>query len=181
MGQRIIVKRYAEAFVDYARAAIGLPKTVEEAKALKAIMRDNTEFYQIISSPSLSLSEKYNFIDMVFEGRFSKEFGYLAKLAVEKQRTDLLFDMLDYIRATYSHEEEQDVVLKSAYPLDLDDVQKIKERLEQKLKKKLRLYLELDPSLIAGVQVVIGTNVIDGSLKRRLEELGNKIEAARMG
>lgn len=181
MGQRIIVKRYAEAFVDCAAQTMDREKTVDEIKALKAIMRDNTEFYQILSGPSLTVTEKFEFIDKIFEGRFSQELNQFVKLVVEKQRTALLFDMLDYIRVNYSHGEEVDAVLKSAYPLDLDVVQKIKEELEKKFNKKLHLYLDLDGELLGGVQVTIGNTVIDGSLKRRLEDLGEKIKAAGMG
>lgn len=180
MGQRIIIKRYAEAYVHYARKSLGLEKTVEEAKALKAIMRDNTEFYQILSSPSLTLTEKFGFVDKVFEGRFSQEMSQLVKLAVEKQRVAQLFDMLDYIRINYSHGEEVDAVLKSAYPLDLDVVQQIKDELEKKFNEKLHLYLDLDGTLLGGVQVTIGNTVIDGSLRRRLEDLGEKIKTAGM-
>jgi F-type H+-transporting ATPase subunit delta len=180
MGLRIVAKRYAEAFVDYAKGSVGLERAVDEVKALKAIMRDNTEFYQILSSPSLTLAEKFEFVDAVFAGRFSRELSQFVKLVVEKQRAALLFDMLDYIRVNYSHGEETDAVLRSAYPLDLDVVQRIEKALEKKYNKKLHFYLDLDAELLGGVQVIIGNTVIDGSLKRRLEDLAEKVKMARM-
>lgn len=177
-GQGIIAKRYAEAYADYARRAIGLEKAVEEVKSLKTIMRDNIAFYQMLSSPALTLTEKFEFVDRVFEGRFSTELGQFVKLVIEKRRSDLLFDMLDYIRVNYSHGEELDAVLKSAYPLDLDDIGKIKAALEKKFNRKIHLYLGLDTELLGGAQVIIGNTVIDGSLKKRLEDLGEKIKIA---
>lgn len=180
MGLRIVVKRYAEALIDYAGKDIGIPKIVEEVKALKTIMRSNSEFYQVLSSPSLSLTEKFDFIDKVCEGRFSQELSQFLKLVVEKHRAALLFDMLEYVRVNYSRGEEMDAVLKSAYPLDLDIVQEIKEKLEKRFQKKLHLYMDLDTDLLAGAQVTIGNTVIDGSLKKRLEDLRDKIKAARM-
>ncbi|MCX5716689.1 MAG: ATP synthase F1 subunit delta [Candidatus Omnitrophica bacterium] len=181
MGQRIVVKRYAEAFAEYAAQVPGLKQVVEEVKALKAVIRDNPEFCQMLSSPALTLAEKYEFIDKVFEGRFSQEISHLVKVITEKRHVDLLFDMLEYIRVNYSYGEEISAVLKSADILDLDDIRQIKERLEKKLQKKLRLYLDLDPDLLAGIQITVGTTVIDGSLKRRLEELREKVKSARMG
>lgn len=180
MGQRIIVKRYAEAFADYSRGTIGLENALEEIRVLKGIMRDAPEFYKALSSPQLTLAEKFDFIDRVCKCGFSQELSQFLKLIVEKQRVPLLFDMLDYLRVNYSHGEAVDAVLKSAYPLDLDVVRKIEEKLEAKFKKRLHFYMELDARIMGGVEVTIGSSVIYGSLKSRLEELGKKIKAARM-
>jgi F-type H+-transporting ATPase subunit delta len=92
----------------------------------------------------------------------------------------MLFDILDYIIINYAHGEETPAVLKSAYPLDLEDVQRVKENLEKKFKRKVRLYLDLDGELLGGLQITMGNTVIDGSLKRRLEDLREKIKAARL-
>ncbi len=180
MGTRIITKRYAEAFVYYAKRTIGINRCIEEVKALKKIITDNPEFMSLLLSPETTLSEKFEFIDTVLKDIFSQELVQLVKLVAEKRRAPFLIDMLDYIRINYSHGEAVDALLKSANILDLEIVREIKEKLENKLQKKLHFYLELDASLIGGVQVTVGNTVIDGSVKRRLEELREKIKSARV-
>jgi len=57
---------------------------------------------------------------------------------------------------------------------------KIKKGLESKLNKKLKLVVGLDPGLLGGVQVTIGNTVIDGSVRRRLDDLKEKLETVRV-
>jgi len=54
-------------------------------------------------------------------------------------------------------------------------VERIKAKLEEKLGKKMHLYLDLDPDLLGGVQIKIGNILIDGSVRRRLDELKQKL------
>jgi len=170
----IVTKRYCEAFTDFTKSTIGLERCVEEVKSLKNIITNNREFMELLLSPAITKNEKFKFIDQVLGGNFSQELILFLKLIVEKNRTVWLVNMLDYIRVNYSHGEAVDVVLRSANLLDLETIRKIQEKLQNKLQKKLHFYLELDPSLLAGVAVVIGNTVIDGSLKRRIDELKEK-------
>ena len=117
----------------------------------------------------------------ILQDNFSPQLLQFLALIIEKKRTGLLVDMLDYIRITYSHGEATNAVLKSAYFLDLEVIEEIEKKLEHKLQRRLHFYLDLDSTLLGGVQVTIGTTVIDGSLKRRLEELRGKLKSVRMG
>ena len=44
----------------------------------------------------------------------------------------------------------------------------------------MRFYIDLDGSLLGGVQVVIGNTIIDGSVRKRLDELKEKLTTIRM-
>jgi F-type H+-transporting ATPase subunit delta len=104
-----------------------------------------------------------------------------VKLVVEKRRAALLTDILDYIRVNYSHDEAAAAVLKSAYPLDLEVVEEIKQKLEAKTGKRLYFYQHLDATILGGVQVTIGNTIIDGSLRKRLDDLKEKIDMLMVG
>ena len=181
MGETVVTKRYAEGYAEYARSTIGIPRAITEIKSLRDIIRENPEFMVILLSPGLTQKEKFAFIDSICTDNFSPETAHLLKLLVEKNRAYLLGGILDYVRINYSHEEEMDAILKSAYPLDLGVVRQLKEKLEHKFGRKLHLYQDIDGELLAGVQVIIGNIAIDGSLKRRLEELREKLKTARLG
>jgi F-type H+-transporting ATPase subunit delta len=92
---------------------------------------------------------------------------------------DSFLDIAEYIRVKYGHHGQVDVLLKTAFPLDLDLIQKIQEALKNKFREMaLRFYIDLDGSILGGVQVIIGNKILDGSVKRRLEELKEKITIA---
>jgi F-type H+-transporting ATPase subunit delta len=181
MKGTIITKRYAESFVFYAKETIGMERCIDEVKNLKRIIQDNPQFLYILLSPAVTNTEKCTFVGEILQDNFSPQLLQFLALIIEKKRTGLLVDMLDYIRITYSHGEATNAVLKSAYFLDLEVIEEIEKKLEHKLQRRLHFYLDLDSTLLGGVQVTIGTTVIDGSLKRRLEELRGKLKSVRMG
>ncbi len=180
LKDRIVVKRYAEAFWGYAKNTIGPEVCLKDLRNLRAIMRDNPEFKQFLDNLDMAYSEKCNFIDKVLGGDFSKEIKQFLKLLLEKERIDKLTDIIEYLRVIYSHEGEAEVLLKTSYALDVDLIKKIEVGLEHKFKKKFRFYIDLDGSLLGGVQVIIGNTVIDGSIRRRLDELKEKLKLIRI-
>ncbi|MCX5710397.1 MAG: ATP synthase F1 subunit delta [Candidatus Omnitrophica bacterium] len=180
MKNRIIVKRYAEAYIAYAKETSGLGKAIEDFKQIKDILRDNPEFLKFLQAPEITVHQKNDFIDLVLANSFSKEFAQFLKLLLEKSRIELLGAIAEYVRVTYSFGNEVEAVFKTSFPLDLPIIEKIKKRLEEKLKKKLKFYIELDGTLLGGVQVTIGNTVIDGSIRRRLDDLRDKLETVRV-
>ena len=162
MKDLLIVKRYAEAFMQFANETIGLVNAVHEFKSLKIIMRNNPEFGQILNSLDVPSIEKIQLIDKILTDGFSKEIIQFLKLLLEKRRIDKIIDIADYVRVAYAHLGETDAILKTSFPLDLELVKEIKDRFENKLNKKLRFYIDLDGDLLGGVQVIIGNTVYDG-------------------
>jgi len=175
MNDLLIVKRYAEAFMQFAKETIGLEAAVREFKSLKILMRNNPEFGQILDSLDVTSLEKSQLIDKILTDGFSREIIQFLKLLLEKKRINKIIDIADYVRIAYAHLGETDAILRTSFPLDLELVQEIKARFEKKLNKKLRFYIDLDGELLGGVQVVIGNTVFDGSLKHGLDNLKEKL------
>ncbi len=177
----IIVKRYADAFVGFLKDTIGLEKGLEDLKTLKnAVIRDNPEFLQFLESLDASYLEKCDFMDKVLRDYFSEELKQFMKLLLRKGRFNKLPDIIEYIRITYSHAGEVEAILKTSFPLDLDLIKAVEDKLEEKFKKRFKFYIDLDGDLLGGIQVTIGNTVIDGSVRRRLDELREKLITARV-
>ncbi len=177
----IVVKRYAEAFVGYLKESIGLEKGLDDLKRFKSVaIRDNPDFLQFLETPEIAFNEKCDFIDRVLDDDFVKEIAHLLKLLLEKGRINDLVDILDYIIVNYSHEGQTEVLLKTSFPLDLDLIKEIEEGLEKKMQKKLRFYIDLDGSLLGGVKIIMGNTVIDGSVRKRLDDLREKLLAVNI-
>lgn len=177
MKALIVSKRYAEAYIAIAREEKKMPEAIEDFKNLKIILYENPQALDFLKNPGITYLEKSDFINAVFGKGFNDEFRHFLKYLIEKRRIDLVVDIADYVRVRYAHGEAVNVVLKTSYPLDLDLIKTIKERLENKYAKKFNLYLELDANLNGGIQIMIGNMMIDGSIKRRLDELREKLMA----
>jgi len=177
---KIVIKRYAEAFLGFASPTIGMNKIIEDFKNIKNILRVNPGFMEFLEHPGIPLAEKNDFIDLVLGDDFSSEFRQFLKLLLEKNRIDKLSDIAEYIRISYSHGEEIEVLLKTTFPLEVELIRSIENKLREKFKRKFKFYIDLDGSLLGGIQVVIGNILIDGSVRKRLDELRQKLKMVRV-
>jgi len=62
-------------------------------------------------------------------------------------------------------------VVYSAFPLDNAALKELEPTLVQRFGRKLNVSVQLDESLIGGVRVVVGDEVLDTSVKARLEQM----------
>jgi F-type H+-transporting ATPase subunit delta len=180
MKNEVISKRYADAFLEFARGTIGFEKGLEELRDLKRVFQDNPDFGSFVGSPQITEIEKRAFIDDSLKDNFSEEARGFLKLLLKKGRIDILPDIAEYARVEYSHGVEVEALLKTSYPLDTEDIQKIKDSMEKKFKKKLHLYVELDSDLLGGISMKVENTIIDGSVKRRLSDLKEKLTTAKV-
>ncbi len=180
MKDRIIVKRYAEGYMGFAVESLSQDRVIEEAKNFKSLLRENPDFEHFLKAFEITVSEKLKVIEKVMGADYSQEFRQFLRLLLEKGRIDKIAAIVEYIRVTYAHGIEVEALLRTSYPIDLDILQTLKERLENKLNKKFNLFLELDPDLLGGVQLIVGNTIIDGSVRKRLFELKQKLLNVRV-
>ncbi|HKZ74293.1 MAG TPA: F0F1 ATP synthase subunit delta, partial [Steroidobacteraceae bacterium] len=103
-----------------------------------------------------------NFVVTLAENR---RLGYLPEIAA------LFHELKD------TAEGVADVTVVSAVPLDGEQQRTLAEALARKLKREVRLHLELDPSLLGGAVLRAGDLVIDGSLRARLNRIAQVLTA----
>jgi len=175
MREGILVKRYAQAFVEYAKDSMGLEVIVKEFKRLKAVLSSNSDFEKFLYAPQIALSEKCDVIDNALKESFSEPLRIFLKFLIENKRIQYISDICNYVRVAYSHGEAEEAILRTSYPLELKSVRDIRNKLEETLNKKIHFFIELDPQLLGGVEVRIGNTLIDGSVRRRLEDLKQQL------
>ena len=181
MKNKIIAKRYADAFMAYCKAGIGIPRAAEELKETKLLLSQHPELAGFLNNPDITLSEKNQVIDKVLGKGFCEETRIFLKLLLEKWRIDYIMGICDYAKERYSHEGAVEALLKTTYPLDIELISEIKEKLKNKFKKQINLVLELDPDLLGCIQIRAGNFIIDGSVRRRLKELKEELQGVGIG
>lgn len=179
INDEIVSKRYANAFLAYAKETIGFAQGLDELQRAKRVMRDNPPLKEFLESPAITSSEKGEVIDAVFKDEFNEELMHFLKLLIEKKRVNLFVDIAEYTRIHYAHGVEADTLLKTSYPLDTDTIQRIKDALEKRINRKIHLYVQLDADLVGGAYARIGNLILDGSVKRRLEDMKEKLSALK--
>ena len=180
MKNKLAAKRYAEAYIEFAQTKIGIARCVDDMKSLRTVMRETPDFLHFLRAPEIPVHEKGALIDRVLGQVLAEETRTFIRYLLVKGRIDLLDGVTDYVRVVYAHGEVVDVLLRTTFPLELDVVERLKARVEEISRKKANLYLELDPDLLGGVQIVIGNTIIDGSVRNRLLQLKKQMLQAKV-
>jgi len=181
MIDEAVAKRYADAYLASARETIGFDRILAELQEVKRIIRDNPDFQGFLEAPDFIPLEKAEVIDSVLGAAgYSADVRNFLKLLIRNRRISRFIDIAEYARLNYTHGIEHDAVLKTSYTVDTSDLEILKKALEERSGKKLHLYVQMDPDLLGGVTATIGNIVIDGSVKRRLADLREKLRILKV-
>ena len=143
---------------------------------LAAAITDDPAMADLLDSPQLSSAKAAGMIaDMggeAFDGRFR---DYLAVLAGNSRL--LLLPEVTHLfqRLRADAEKRLQVRVVSAVPLDEDQSNRLREALARRFERDIELENEIDEALIGGAVVYAGDEVIDGSLRGRLQQLSSSL------
>lgn len=172
-----VASQYAEAVIEIIEESHKGPDAIKalervhgDLKVIAEIFDSNEDFSLVLNHPNLSPEDKKNLLLKTFEGRVDPVTLRLLKLLAERRR----LEVLPYLEGPFKTilRERLNVVgavLTCAQKLSDSQIQDIKARLTEHLGKKLELDVEVDPSLIGGMILRLGDQVIDGSLKGKLQ------------
>jgi len=169
-----ITTPYAEAFLQVAETRGEADTVVDQAKELLALWNDCPELSEAMSSPVLEVESKKAAIEKIFSGQISSSFLNLLKLLADRQRIGLLDAVLERLLELYR--EQRNIALVTVTSAsELNDGQRAE--LLKKVQSvagtdNLEFNLKVDPDLIGGFIVNVGSKVIDASLSGQVRRLG---------
>lgn len=168
-----VAKRYASALYDLAEEQKAVEATEAEIANLEKLLDDSEDLMRLVKSPSFSAEEQIGAMSAVLEkagiGGLTANF---VKLVASNRRLFALPDMLrgfHELAAVARGEVTADVV--SAAELGDANVDALKAALKKAVGKDVKINAAVDPSLIGGLIVKVGSRMIDTSLRTRLNSL----------
>lgn len=173
----LIADRYAEALVKLAKdGKLTFEKVSEDLNLVKNILSQSKDLYEVLVNPIVSVEDKKEIIDRVFSNEIDVLIINLLKVLVDKDR----FDAFDEVLNAYNNSFDDinnicRVKVISAVAMSDDAKKRLKAKLDEKLRKNVVIDLDINPDIIAGLVIKICDNVIDMSLKHKLEDLSKKI------
>jgi F-type H+-transporting ATPase subunit delta len=170
-----LARPYAKAAFALAQDAQALSRWDEMLKLAAAITADPA-MADLLDSPQLSSAKAAEMIaDMggeAFDGRFR---DYLAVLAGNGRLLLLPEITRLFQRLRAEAEKRLQVRVVSAVPLDEDQSSRLRQALARRFERDIELENEIDEALIGGAVVYAGDEVIDGSLRGRLQQLSSSL------
>lgn len=171
MKSELVFNRYAIALLSLAIEKNKAFEYRSEVKAIKDILKENKEFMNVIGDVNLTIEDKFNIVDKVFNS-VNEDIKSFIKIIIRNDRTFYLYDIFKetlYRFDDYLHIEEA-VIICSKNLLD-EDIDKAIKAIEKKTNKKLELTKVIDESLIGGFIIKVKDNVYDASIKSKLAKL----------
>ncbi len=168
----IVAQRYAFSFYEVGLETDELDAMFEEVKALADIFAENTDFFKLLTIPSVAKNEKDALIAEVFEGKLSVHTLNFIRLLTEKGRMNN-FPLIkeEFKKLYYQKKNIKEVEAVTAIPLKDELFQKLKAKLEQITGKDVLLTNRVDPSVLGGVLLKMDDDQTDGSVIARLNSL----------
>lgn len=109
---------------------------------------------------------------------FDDSFENFLRVVITNGRLELLPEIaIQYEQRRREAEQRIRVEVFSARPMDDKQSSELAKRLEERFGREVEMHVEIDESLIGGAVIRAGDQVIDGSVRGRLEQLGRRINA----
>ena len=173
-------KSYALALYELAKETSDLPSVEEGMKAIDKLIRENSDFKEMILSPTISKENKQEVIFSIADkNNFSQTLKKFLGFVAIKNRLFFLSKIIDSFLNLVSNEKgELKAKLISSKKLSIEEKQKINNELSKDFKSQLDINYKHDPDLIAGLIIQIGSVMVDTSIKTKLKKLEkNMLEA----
>jgi F-type H+-transporting ATPase subunit delta len=167
-----LARRYAVALYEVAEEKNKTDEYISDLKQIITLIKENNDLSQVINHPKISTSKKIEIFKQVFEGKIDKEIISFLLILIEKDRiTELETVIFQMEKVRLEKNNEVVAVVKTVVPLNDNERTSLVDKLKAKYKKSIILKESIDLSILGGVYVKVGDDVIDGTVKNKIDEM----------
>ncbi len=164
-----IARPYAEAL--FKASGSDLSKAAEWVDEL-GVIAQNAQLLQFADSPKVSVDQVFDLIASVAKTALPDQARNFLRTVIENGRLGALPEIAHQFRVLKNAQSgSSDAVVYSAFPIDGAALAEVSAMLEKRFGRKLNASVVLQPELIGGIRVVVGDEVLDTSVKARLEQM----------
>ena len=165
--------RYAAALFDLAKEERQLPQVEADLKVFQAMLDASTDLRRLVRSPVIASDDQAKGLDAVLrKAGVSSLTANFFRLIARNRRLFAVADMMRDFRALLARERGEvsaDVV--SAHALSSEQLDALKDALRVQIGKDVQVNTRVDPALLGGLVVKVGSKMIDSSLRTKLNNL----------
>jgi F-type H+-transporting ATPase subunit delta len=165
-----IARPYAEALFQVARKG-DLSVWSGQVEALSMVAQ-NPQLRQFADSPKVSADQVYDLVVAAVQQPLESGMQNFLRTLIANGRLVALPAIAEQFRALVSASSGvADAVIYSPYPIEPAQLAEVVESLQKRFGRQLSASVTLEPELIGGIRVVVGDEVLDTSVKARLERM----------
>lgn len=170
-----IARPYAEALFQVSRADLAAAQAWLDGLAGAAA---SDELLQFAADPRVDARQVYEVITSAIKNPLPEQGGNFLRAVLDNGRLAALPEVARQFRELANDASgNSDAIIQSAFPIDAAELQSLVATLEKRFGRKLQAQVQVDPALIGGVRVTVGDEVLDTSVKARLEQMKTALTA----
>ena len=176
--QASLAGRYASALFGLARDERQIDAVGRSLDALASALADSREFSELVASPLVSRKDAAK----AFAG-LGPELGldpitgnFLGVLARNGRKSELRKIIRAFKRIAADHRGEISAEVVTAHPLKDDQVEALKAQLGKRAGRDLTIDALVDPAILGGIVVKLGSEMIDASIRTKLNRLASAMK-----
>ncbi len=137
-----------------------------------AAIAGNPQVQQFADNPKATTEQVLDVVVGAFGAALPPAAHNFLTVLLENGRFPVLPEIAAQFRAlAHAHSGSSDAVVYSAFPIESGVLGQLSAALEKRFGRKLEITVKPDPALIGGVRVVVGDEVLDTSVRARLEQM----------
>jgi F-type H+-transporting ATPase subunit delta len=165
--------RYAAALFELAKEQKQLDQVERDVAAFLAMLDVSADLRRLVKSPVISAQAQARALEAILaKAGISGFTGNFLKLIVRNRRLFAVADMLRAFQSLLARERgEVSADVASAHALSPEQMQVLSDSLKTSLGKNVQIRTRVDPHLLGGLIVKVGSKMIDSSLRTKLNNL----------
>jgi F-type H+-transporting ATPase subunit delta len=164
-----IARPYAEALF---KAAGGAAAGLTGQMSVLAAVAGDAQLRQFADNPKVGAAQVFEVVTGAAQTALDPKVSNLLAAVIENGRLNALPEIAAQFTALVNAQSgSSDATVYSAFPIDDAALADVVASLEKRFGRKLKSRVEIDAELIGGIRVVVGDEVLDTSVKARLEQM----------
>ena len=165
--------RYAQALLDLAEEAKSIPRVEKDLKSFKALYASSADLQRMAKSPIFATEDKAAALTAIAKkaNLSTLTAQFIGTVAANRRAAELPGIISAFTEILAQRRGSQVAKVISATKLTAADLTSIKSQLKKTLGRPVDVETSIDPDLLGGFVVHIGSRLYDSSLKTKLEDM----------
>lgn len=172
-GHQEIARRYATAFFELAQQSGQIDQITADLETLDALIASGGDFSNLLNNATLRRDDQAKALAAIAQHyKLSSLTAKLLGVVAQKRRLPALPAIVNAVaERVAAHKGEITAEVTAAQALDQSQIDEIAQNLKKVLGKEVNVRLNIDPAIIGGLIIKVGSRLIDASVGTKLERL----------
>jgi len=174
-----VAEPYAEALLALAKSNGSLKETTNDMNIVTQFLANSSDLKKFLGNPLITKDAKKNVVKDIFGEQIDGSTLKFLLLLVDRGRIEVLESIAQkFLELSYKQESIEIAKITSSIQLSADQQKSIAEKLKKITgAKQIKLALKVDPQLIGGFTIEIGSKMIDTSIRGQLKQISSLLGA----